>query len=229
MGSIFKKLESLNGGMRMSKVKDFREALDARLEALDARADALEAQFEATREETHRRIDLQKEHLGDAADQLQKIAAASPRLATEVSQHLRASVEHLRVQLALGQAETRDLFHEQKKNIHDAIVRIESSFDSAEEGLEDDLAKETATFIRVANRLRAELEAAELQFALFRAEHRDEFKSGKEALRKGLDELRIRIGEAGHEAGEQFEKFETEAVAGLSKIRKALGNLGKDG
>ena len=208
----------------MSTIKNIRDAIDTRLDHLDARAEALDAQLEGTREEALKRIEKQKENLVAALSQVEESVAKS---AKTTAGDLRAAFDELRVQLALGKADTGDLLAAQEQKTRHAINTIEKLLENAEEGLEEELSKQSAAFIRIANNLQAEFEAAELQFTLLRADHRDDFQKGKTALRKNLNELRAGLKSAGHEAGERFENFETEFGAGLNHIRKAFLKLGK--
>ena len=208
----------------MSIIRDIRSAIDTRLDHLDARADALEAQLSGSREEALKRIEQQKESLIAALGRVEETVVSSAKTAAG---DLRTAFDHLRVQLALGKAETGDLLTEQDQNIRHAIKSIEELLENAGEGVEDELSKRSAGFIRTANKLRAEFEAAELQFALLRAEHRDDVQTGKAVLRNNLDKLRTRMNTSGHQLEERFERFETEYSAGLAQIRKAFLELGK--
>jgi len=178
-----------------------------------------------TREEALKRIERQKKNLITTLKQVEEYVENS---STTASADLRAAIDHLRVQLALGKAETGDLLTKQEQNIRDAIQVIEEIVEHAEEGLEDEISKQSAAFVRISNKLRAEFEAAELQFTLLRHEHRDDVQAGKAVLRKSLDELRAGLKNAGHEAEEKFEHFETRFSAGLKQIRKAFVELGKE-
>ncbi len=210
----------------MSIIKNIRESIDIRLDHLDARAEALEAQLEGTREEALKRVEQQKEHLVSALSRMEQQVAGS---VAEKSSDVHAAFDHLRVQLTLGKAETTDLLKEQEKKIRDAIQTVEERLEHAEEGLEEKLAKQATAFVGVANKLRAEFEAAELQFALFQGEHREDVEAGKQALRQNLNKLRDKLKSAGHEAGERLEDFENEFGAGLAHMRKAFMELGKRG
>ena len=211
----------------MSVIDDLRKELKHRLDKLEGQAEALEAQFDESSEQVLERIEKQKELLKRSAGRLEEIVGDSAAIAVDTAHGLRPRVDHLRVQLALGRAETRDVLKEQERKIHTAIDGVEEWLSGAEDHLEEDLAKETAAFVRIANRLRAELEAAELQYALFRADHRDDFVAGKKALREKLRELRRNFSETSHEAGERFEDFESEFGEGLAHIRQAFLDLRK--
>ena len=209
----------------MSVREDIRAEIDIRLEKLDAQTEALEAQFEEGRDGILKRIEKQKVLLSRSAEKLEALAGDSAALAADAGKNLRTGFDHLRVQLALGKAETQDLLSDQEGKIHEAISSIENRLSSAENNLEEDLAEESAAFIRIANKLRAELEAAQLQFALFRADHRDDVDAGKESLRKKVKELRAKLTETGHEAGERFDQFEKEFGEGLGHIHRAFMDL----
>jgi len=210
----------------MSIIKDIRESIDTRLDHLDARAEALEAQLEGTREEALKRIEQQKENLVTALSRMEQKVAGSM---TKKSADLHAAFDHLRVQLALGKAESTDLLEEQEKKIHDAVQGVEERLGHAEQGLEENLAKQATIFVGIANKLKAEFEAAQLQFALFQGEHREDVEAGKEALRGTLNTLRDKMKSAGHEVGDRLGDFEKEFGAGLAQIRKAFLELGKRG
>ena len=211
----------------MSIIKDIREAVNTRLDYLDDQLEALEAQLEGTREEALKRIQRQKENLLATLSKMEQMAADSASAAAEKSGDLHTAFDHLRVQLALGKAESVDLLKEQEKQIRHAIHGVEDRLEHAQEGLEEEMAKQSAAFVRIANKLRAEFEGAELQFALFQLKHREDVDAGKAALGDKLNELRGKLKSAGDEAGERFEYFEGEFGVGLAHIRKAFLGLGK--
>ncbi len=208
----------------MSIIRNIRESIDTRLDHLDARAEALEAQLEGTRDEALKRVEQQKENLVTALSRMEQKVSGS---VAKKSADLHAAFDHLRVQLTLGKAETTDLLKEQEIKIRDAVQTVEERLEHAEEGLEDNLAKQASAFVGIANKLRAEFEAAELQFALFQGEHREDVEAGKDALRGALNNLRDKLKNAGHEVGERLGDFENEFGAGLAHIRKAFLELGK--
>ena len=209
----------------MSKLKELRETIDTQLDRLDAHLDAWEAQLESNREKALGRVQDQKQKLAETADRLSGLVGKSREVADHVEADVRTELEHLQVQLALGRAETRDAYNEQREKIHDAIERAEAGLNRLEDKVEEELAGEMATFVRLSNRLRAELEAAEVQFALLRAEARDALDAGRAELEKRIRTLRGELAERGSQAAERLGQFEGEFSAGLGHIRRAFMGL----
>ncbi|MGZ3898715.1 MAG: hypothetical protein ACXVNM_01880 [Bacteroidia bacterium] len=87
-------------------------------------------------------------------------------------------MEELRVQLALGKAEARDLYEESKKKfnayIHEAKISLENFKDKATSG---------------ASHIKPLLEALQLQLVLGKAETREVFEEQKKIITKSLLEL----------------------------------------
>jgi hypothetical protein len=209
----------------MSKIKQIREAVDTRLDKLDAQLDAWEAQVEATREEALERVQDQKQNLATAADRVAQLVGESAQVAEHLATSARAELEHLQVQLALGRAESREAYAEQREKIHAAIEKVEDRLGGLEDKLEDELADEMATFVRLGDRVRAEFEAAEVQFALFRAEQKEALVAGRAELGEKLGVLRAKLRETRHDAAERLEEFEDEFKSGLGHIGKAFAEL----
>jgi len=206
----------------VSVIRKIRERLDVRLDELDAKAEAFEAQFESTGEQIAQRLEEGKRRLAESAERVEDAAVKSAGIAGHGARDLKTAFEHLRVQLALGRAETREALEDQDRKIRHALADIASRLERAEDQFEEDVAMESAAFVRMANRLRAEFEAAEVQFALFRADRRAEAHDAAKAMRGRVRQLRSEIQEAGSEAAERVQAFETEFAAGLQRIRKAF-------
>lgn len=128
----------------MSKIKQIREAVDTRLDKLDAQLDAWEAQVESSREEALERVQDQKEKLASAADRVGELVGESAKVADHLATSARAELEHLQVQLALGRAESREAYAEQREKIHTAIENVEHRLAGIEDKLENELADEMA-------------------------------------------------------------------------------------
>lgn len=209
----------------MSKLKELREAIDTQLDRLDAQLDAWEAQLETSRDEVLERVQERKANLAETADSLAGLVGKSREVADELVGDLRSELEHLQVQLALGRAETREAYAEQREKIQAAIGKVEAGLGRLEDKVEEELADEMARFVRLSDRLRAELEAAEVQFALLRAEAREALEGGRAEIEQKIRTLRAEVAERGANALERYGEFEEEFVAGLAHIRKAFMGL----
>lgn len=203
----------------MSKMQEIRERVHNRAERWEHRLEALEAQLESTGEQAMKRVQ-------DTAVALVEAAKALEHKLEPAAQELRKSLEELRVQMALGKAETRDAFEAESKKVHQRLHAAEHLVDELGDEVEALAGKETERFVRTGDRLRSELEAAELQYTLGRAEARDAVEEGRSELRDLVADARRELKEAGVEAGERWQVFEARMGVALSDLRAAFRALG---
>lgn len=203
----------------MSKLKEIRERARNRAERWEDRLEALEAQLEGTGEQAMKRVEDTAVALVDAAEALEK------KLEPAASE-IRQTLDELRVQMALGKAETRDAFDAESKKVHQQLHAAEHLVEQWGDELETRAEKETERFVRIGDRLRSELEAAELQYALGRAEAQEAVKEGRRELRDLVADARRELKEAGEEAGERWQAFEDRMGTALSDLRAAFRALG---
>ena len=136
-----------------------------------------------------------------------------------------ADLDELRVQLALGKAKTRAAFEEQRRQLRSALQAVEQRIEALERKAEGQLTVELEEYVRLADRLRAEIDAAELQFWLFKAEQRDALEKGRRELQHRLAELRAAAKLHSKEAAEQVEAFEQRLAAELQEFRDSFRRL----
>lgn len=203
----------------MSKMEEIRERAHNRMERWEHRFETLEAQLEETGEQAMKRVEATAEAVVDAAEKLEdKLEPAADEL--------RQSLQELRVQMALGKAESRDAFEAQSKKVNQQLHAAEHLVDQFGEDLEARAGKEVERFVQVGDKLRDELDAAELQFALGRAEARDALAKGRDELRGRIAGLRKELSEVGDEAGDRWEAFEERMGVAWSDVREAFRALG---
>jgi hypothetical protein len=150
----------------MTSIKEIREAIDEGLDKLQAKAKAAATQMGLSSDDLSDHINTQQEKLKDAALKLQaKLDEAVPE---ETRTKIQGAFEHLQVQLALGAADSRDVFNARKKEIQRAIAEFNAELDAANAAEERELAAEfdalMTVYVAQAVILEAELEAAEEQY-----------------------------------------------------------------
>ncbi len=209
----------------MSILKALRSTMEQRLDHWDARLDALEAQLAESREEALERVQAARNKLAAALRRVQeKLEDAADLTADELAEW-RADLDELRVQLALGKAKTRAAFEEQRRQLRSALQAVEQRIEALERKAEGQLTVELEEYVRLADRLRAEIDAAELQFWLFKAEQRDALEKGRRELQHRLAELRAAAKLHSKEAAEQVEAFEQRLAAELQEFRDSFRRL----
>jgi ElaB/YqjD/DUF883 family membrane-anchored ribosome-binding protein len=203
----------------MAKLEEIRERMHNRKVRWEQKLNALEAQLEATTEQAMKRVQ-------DTALALVEAAEALEEKLEPAAKELKQSLEELRVQTALGKAETRDAFQAESRRVRQQLHAAEEKLDQLGEELEGRAGKEMEHFVNAGDHLRAELEAAELQFALGRAEARDAMAEGRAELRGKLAEAREDLKQASHLAGERWHAFEERMADALADAREAFRALG---
>ena len=203
----------------MPKTEEIRERVSNRAERWEQRLEAIEAQLEATGEQAMKRIE-------DTAKALFEAAEALEDKLEPTAEELRRSLQELRVQTALGRMETHDAFEAERQQLQQRLHAAEETLDQWGDELEERAGEEMERFVRLGDRLRGEFEAAELQFALGRAEARDALAESRGDLQGMIAEARKELREAGEVASERWQAFEDKMGAALSDIRDAFRALG---
>jgi DNA repair exonuclease SbcCD ATPase subunit len=148
-------------------IKQIRTSFDAKLDALQAKAEAFDANLTQSKQKVTERVEQRKQALHDALDRFKAEIQRQEDLAAEKKQKLAAEIDEIKVQIALGKAETRDALETQRKKIGDAIAKLESAADKALEQMEHkaDASWETMIhhYVSARDALDAELEAAAIR------------------------------------------------------------------
>src|SRR5574341_1752096 len=113
----------------MSRIKELRASLDKKLDSMEHPALALAAQLTQTKEQTLHRLEQRKQQLRDVLKQVQAEVQKSKEIAEQVKTEVQAKLEQLQVQLALGKADARETFEEQRTKILKALNDFESIAD----------------------------------------------------------------------------------------------------
>ncbi len=96
----------------MSRIKELRASLDKKLDALEHQA--------------LQRLDERKQQLCDLLKEVQVDMQKSKEMAAQAKSEVQAKLEHLQAQLALGKADARDTFEEQRTKILKALNEFQS-------------------------------------------------------------------------------------------------------
>ena len=134
----------------------------------------------------------------------------------EVAESVRANIESLQVQLALGKAEALDNYEEQKKKISDAIHQLEQNVRDSRNVLSSN-AK-----IKIQNELekfRLKMEILQIRYELGRLDLKDNVETKKQKFKKEFDELLSNVKE---ESSEKIEEYGTNLKNAYDALRKSL-------
>jgi len=166
----------------MSRIKELRASLDKKLDALEHQALALEAQLTQTKDEALQRLEQRKQQLRDLLEQIQADVQKSKEMAEQAKSDVQAKLEHLQVQLALGKADARDTFEEQRTKILKALNEFESVADQKLKGATFESGRVWEDLVGLTSTLEAEFEALKGRFESEKAKHQVTLESKKQEL-----------------------------------------------
>jgi len=176
-----------------------------RLQAALGKAEAVEAYEEAKKKLNHF-IHESRAKLDEMKD-----------LAMERSTQIKAALEILQVQLALGKAETKEIFEAQKKKIINALTALET------------LLQKNKTTDEYYSRLKIEIEKFKIKLEILKLRNRlhqlspeEEIKSSRSEFSKILSDITKRLLKKEEEAELKWGSFRDEISEAFSHFRKAF-------
>jgi len=189
-----------------------------RLLAVQQELDELVVQFALGKAEGKEKFEEIKKEFRQRVSEFKKLldAPASKLLTPEARQ----KIEELEVQLALGKADTKELFEEQKKKILKTLSRVESEIETwVNSGkLPDDFSHEVEKF-------KLKLEIIRLKFNLKKFEVKDAFKEGMDDARIKIEKLASGIKSKVKDRSSKYNTFRDEMSIAYKHLKKALSDL----
>ena len=138
-------------------------------------------------------------------------------IAKEKSIQLKIVLEELQVQLALGKAETKEVFEEQRKKITHALSSLEALIRSNKTSSEyySKLLMETEQF-------KIKLDILRMQYKLNKLSKFEKLDSTKTDFFKKLSDIKNRLAKKEQEAEGKWEHFREEISDAYSHLKKAF-------
>jgi hypothetical protein len=166
----------------MSRITELRASFDKKMDALEHQALALEAQLTRTKDQALQGLEQRKQQLGDLLKQVQADVQKSKEIAEQAKLEVQAKLEHLQVQLALGKADARDTFEEQRANILKALNEFEFIAEQKLRGATFESGKVWEDLVGRTSKLEAEYEALKDRFESEKAKQQVTLEWKKEEL-----------------------------------------------
>ncbi|MEQ9405620.1 MAG: hypothetical protein RIM99_18670 [Cyclobacteriaceae bacterium] len=198
------------GKKKLAEWKQFAEELNVQLHL--GVADTKE-EFEVQKKNLLKVLNAFSERLEDARDISKKSVLK-----------VKTSLQDLRVQAALGKAETEEQLKEQQKKlahgIHDLKHKISSAYESTKEGAEH-------FFEEVSDQLEdyhTRFDLLRLQVHLGKEEAKEEWEERKHTLTHKLAVIKARLHGAEENAEEKWNDFSTEIKSAWRHFKRAFKN-----
>ena len=166
----------------MPRITEIRASFDKKMDALEHQALALEAQLTRTKDQALQGLEQRKQQLGDLLKQVQTDVQKSKEIAEQVKMEVQAKLEHLQVQLALGKADARDTFEEQRTKILKALNEFEFIAEQKLRGATFESGKVWEDLVGRTSKLEAEFEALKDRFESEKAKQQVTLEWKKEEL-----------------------------------------------
>ncbi len=167
--------------------------------------------------EAHDAFDAAKKNLRHFMHETEQRFGASQQTVTDVGSELKAAIQTLQVQLALGKAETRDLFEEQRKKITEALHTIETFLKNNKLTAEF---KESIT--REIQKFRIKLEILKLRYELNTITVHEEFEQKKREFSTKLDILAENLRRKEKTAEKNWDHFKEDVAEAYGDMKKAF-------
>jgi hypothetical protein len=206
----------------MSRIKEFRASLDKKLDALEHQALALEAHLTQTKDQAMERLEQRKQQLRDLLNQVQADAQKSKEMAEQAKTEVQATLEHLQVQLALGKADARDTFEEQRTKILKALNEFESVAEQKLKGAGFESGKIWEDLVGRTSRLEAEFEAIKDRFESEKAKQQVTLEWKKEELLTKLVLFKDQLNAKRVAVQAKADVIETDLRQGLDQIKAGV-------
>lgn len=209
----------------MSRIKELRASIEKKLDALEQQALALEAQLTQGKDQAIQRLEEGKQQLRDVVASVQADLKRSTGVADHVRTEVQAKLEHLQVQLALGKADARDVYEEQRAKIFKALSEFETMADQKLTGAAFDSGRLWEELVGRSNRLEAEFEALTHRLSVESRQQLTIVEATKQELLQKLrayrDDLRVKR----QMVRARADTFDIDLREGLEQIKTAFRRL----
>ena len=209
----------------MSRIKELRASIEKKMDALEQQALALEAQLTQGKDQAIQRLEEGKQQLRDVVASVQADLKRSTGVADHVRTEVQAKLEHLQVQLALGNADARDVYEEQRAKIFKALSEFETMADQKLTGAAFDSGRLWEELVGRSNRLEAEFEALTHRLSVESRQQLTIVEATKQELLQKLrayrDDLRVKR----QMVRARADTFDIDLRDGLEQIKTAFRRL----
>ncbi len=209
----------------MSRIKELRASFDKTLDALEHQALALEAQLTQTKDQAMQRLEQRKQQLRDLLTQVQVDVQKSKEMAEQAKSEVQAQLEHLQVQLALGKADARDTFEEQRTKILKALNEFESVAEQKLKGATFESGRVWEDLVGRTSRLEAEFEALKGRFESEKVKQQATLQSKKQDLLTELVLFKDQLKAKRLVVQAKADVLETDLRDGLDQIKAGFRRL----
>lgn len=196
--------------------KQFEEQVKQFATDWQKRLEELKQQFSQGKMDATDSFEKQKDNLRTLVVTLKENLDKATDVAEEKTKELKAKLEELQLQLALGKADGMDAFEIQKKKIelamHEVYIEGKKTFNT-------NFNQALQLFDNNAQAFKTGLEIVKLQFSLGKMDAKDEAEQARKAINDKMNELTEQYKNMQQTAMKSLEDFNTQMKEGYEKMK----------
>lgn len=137
-----------------------------------------------------------------------------------LSPEVKAKIEELELQLALGKADSKDLFEGQKKKIMNALTNLEEDIQRNWRRI-----KAPDFFVHEVEQFKLKMEILRLRFRLKKFDVRDDYRNRMQTVRREIKKMTTKAKDRVNARQEKYDDFKYEISLAYKHIKNAVESL----
>jgi CII-binding regulator of phage lambda lysogenization HflD len=138
------------------------------------------------------------------------------------AQKLKSSIDMLRVQAALGEAETEDALKEQQQKISDGIQQLQKDIADAYDSSQEKIGNFAWEAVDILDDFHTRFDVFRLQLYLGKEEAKEGWEQKKKEISKKLHEINVKIAKGYDNRAENWDHFSDEITEAWKHIKNSF-------
>ncbi len=197
--------------------------MDKHLKDFTKEIDDLELQLDMDINEVPEAFEEQKAKLTEMIDQA-KASIDSLELGEQATA-LQTKLDEMRVQAALGKAESKEAFEEQRSKIDSTLNQISAEAKSMVEIADETVSSWQEDFSQAIEKMQTRMDVLKVQFHLGMADTKDEYEAKRKELKTQLHDMKTRAEAKSEAREEKAEGFMEEMGEAFGHFKKGIRGL----
>lgn len=199
-----------------------KEKASRKLEAWKSQVEHMNVQLHLGGLEAKEEFETQKKAVGRWLHSLEDDLSKAKGISEEKAKDLKTAFEELRVQAALGKAETEEMLKEQQKNLNSTIHTVQNRLKHLYSVSTDRAAELSQEADHTLEDFHMRFDLLKLQLHLGKEESKDLWEEKKKELSGKLKQLDEHLEKGAHVASEKWDGFSTEIGEAWKHIKSAF-------
>lgn len=205
----------------MEKVT-LKKRASEKMEAWKKEVNHLKEQLGQNAEEAKESFELQKKAVVRWTEEMKEEVEKLEEVGAEKFKNLKANLEDLRVQAALGRMETADTWQEQQKKINHSMHNLKTTVMQREKGAEENVKALLGKAAEKVDDFQTRFEMYRLQLADDKEGVMQNLQERKEDIQLRLEKMSAKLEESKEEMEEKWEHFREEMGEAWVHLKKAI-------